>query len=215
MRSTLLRKIFSLGELRYGWLLAISVAVCVVAFYVDEQWNPREQLWLSLFYFASFLLAVLWGGANYVGHIRVNAMYRRQHDIAAYVNQLALSAEDKTELRNYLEDYAADLERQGRTKEEAEREAVSQFKVKEFLSMSKHTRPFESHGHHYLIGYAAIALAAAAAAALIDGLTDSYSLPGLIATTLLTVYGICFVALFVLYKIVDKFLYKKLQDYFS
>lgn len=209
------RKLFSLGELKYGWLLLLSVAICAVTYYADEYYDPDNQLWLSVGYFAAGAMAIVWGGANYIGHIRMNGLYRKQHNIPAYVEQLAMSGEDKLELRNYLEDFAADLESQGKTAEEAAKEAIAQFKVKEFLSMSKHTRPFESHGHHYLLGWAILIFAAAAVIGAIDYALNGLSLYLFIAKTVLAVYGAGFVALYVLSKTMDALVYRKLEDYWS
>lgn len=213
--TNFLRKAFSLGEIRFGWILLLSIALCSITFFYDEHFNPEDQFWLALFYYVSFTLALVWSLANYVRHIRMNSLYRRQNDIHTYVAQLALNKEDKLELQNYLEDFAADLEHQGRSKEEAAKEAINQFKVKEFLSMSKHTRPFETHGHHYLMGYALLAFAAAFLLAIIDQTTTQDVLFLYIMQVVLAVYGVCFIALFVLYKTFNKFLYQKVKQYFS
>lgn len=213
--TNLIRKIFSFGELKYGWLLLVSIVLCVVTFYADEHYDSGDQFWLSVSYFISFALAALWAGVNYVEHIRINSLYRKHGDIRAYVDQLAINAEDKLELRDYLEDYATDLEQQGRNRQEAVTEAINQFRVKEFLSMSKHTQPFESHSHHYLLGYSSLAIAATLLLVLFDYAFPSYSLYALILGTVLAVYGMCFIALLVLYRILDKFIYRKLKDYFS
>ncbi|TLS49725.1 hypothetical protein FE782_23955 [Paenibacillus antri] len=211
----LARKIFSMGEIKHVWLLLLSVAICVVTFAIDERVNPGDQLWLSVSYFASFTAAAAWAAANYVGHLRMNRLLRKQTDIGAYVDQLALSADDRQELRNYLEDFAADLERQGRRKEDAAKEAITQFKVKELLSMSKYSSPFETHGHHYLLGLSGLTLTAAAAFAAIGHALPTRSLFALIATTVAAVYGFCFLALFFLYKVMDNVLYRKVRDYFG
>lgn len=212
--GTMMRKIFSLSEIRFSWLLLLSISVCIGAFYIDEQSNPDNQLALSLAYSFSFALAALWAGANYIGHIRMNSLYRRQNDIGAYVNQLALGSEDKLELQNYLEDFSADLMLKGRTKEAAAQEAINQFKAKEFLSMSKHSKLFETHGHHYLLGYAIISIVMVLIITLINQIVSIPSLLLLIAYTILIVYGFCLGALFIFYRILDKFLYEKLKNYF-
>lgn len=213
--TNFLRKAFSLGELRFGWILLLSIAICSITFFYDEHFNPEDQFWLALSYYVSFTLALVWSLANYVRHIRMNSLYRKQNDIHTYVAQLALNKEDKLELQNYLEDFAADLEHQGRSKEEAAKEAINQFKVKEFLSMSKHTWPFETHGHHYLMGYASLAFAAAVLLAIMHQMTTQEILFLYIMQVVLAVYGVCFIALFVLYKTFDTFLYQKVKQYFS
>ncbi|MDP4097916.1 hypothetical protein OIN60_14160 [Paenibacillus sp. P96] len=213
--TNLSRKIFSLGEIRYAWILLLSIVICIVTFFSDEHFNPDDQFWLSVSYYVSFTLAAVWSGANYVGHIRVNSLYHKQNDIPAYVAQLALNKEDKMELQNYLEDFAADLEHQGRSKKEAAKEAINQFKVKEFLSMSKHTRPFETHGHHYLMGYALLLLASVLLLAIIAQMIAPGILLLFIFQVVLAVYGVCFITLFMLYKVLDRFIYRKLKQYFS
>jgi hypothetical protein len=72
------------------------------------------------------------------------------------VNQLAMSEEDKLELQTYLEAYVQDLIQQGKTKDEAAREAINQFKVIEFLSLSKNTSFLNLHAHFHLIGWVTI-----------------------------------------------------------
>lgn len=212
--DNLLRKIFSLRELRYGLLLCFSIVICVVTYYFDEQINPADQMWLSISYYISFTIAAIWCGMNYFAQIRMNQFFRRQNDIYAYVNQLALSGEDKLELQNYLEDYATDLEQHGKTREEAVTEAINQFRVREFLSMSKHSKLFETHGHHYLLGYAAIMLSADLVLAIIDRLA-SPSIFFKIFFSVLSVYGASFVIVYVMYKALDQFIYEKIKKYFS
>lgn len=210
-----MRKLFSLREIRHVWILLLSIIICAVTFYSDEHFDPDDQLWLSVSYFVSFTLAAAWSAANYVGHIRINSLYRKQHNIQAYVAQLALSKEDKMELQNYLEDFTADLVQQGKSKEDAAKEAINQFKAKEILSMSKHSTPFESHGHHYLIGYALLMVVSAIVLAVIDQAIDSPPYFLIIVITMLVVYGSSFFALFALYKVLDRLIYRKLKQYFS
>lgn len=209
------RKTFSLAELRYSPVLLLSIVICVAAFYIDEHVNPGDQLWLAVTYYISFSLAALWCGINYVGHIKMNNLYRKHADIGAYVEQLAMSTEDKTELRNFLEDFAADLEEQGRTKEEAAKEVISQFQVREFLAMSKHTVPFETHGHHYLLGCGILLLGVCLTALAAGALWGQHFLVWLIISSVSGVYGACFFGVYALYKLLDRLIYNKLKKYFS
>ncbi|MNC27221.1 hypothetical protein D3C75_753870 [compost metagenome] len=209
------RKVFSLAELRYGPVLLLSVVICVAAFFIDEYINPRDQLWLAVTYYISFSLAALWCGINYIGHIRMNNLYRKHADIGAYVEQLAMSTEDKTELRNFLEDFAADLEGQGRSREEAAKEVISQFQVREFLAMSKHTQPFETHGHHYLLGYGILLLGVCLISLAAELLLQQPPLAWLITSSVSGVYGASLFGVYVLYKLLDRFIYNKLKKYFS
>ena len=209
------RKVFSLAELRYSPVLLLSIVVCVVAYTIDEQIDPKDQLWLAVTYYISFSLAALWCGINYIGHIRVNNLYRKHGDIGAYVEQLVMDAEDKTELRNFLEDFAADLEEQGRSREEAAKEVISQFQVREFLAMSKHTVPFETHGHHYLLGYGMMLMGVCLAATSVELLLAQPPLVWLIISSVSGVYGVSLFGVYVLYKLLDRFIYNKLQKYLS
>ena len=209
------RKVFSLAELRYSPVLLLSIVVCVVAYTIDEQIDPKDQLWLAVTYYISFSLAALWCGINYIGHIRVNILYRKHGDIGAYVEQLVMDAEDKTELRNFLEDFAADLEEQGRSREEAAKEVISQFQVREFLAMSKHTVPFETHGHHYLLGYGMMLMGVCLAATSVELLLAQPPLVWLIISSVSGVYGVSLFGVYVLYKLLDRFIYNKLQKYLS
>lgn len=208
----ILSKIFSLSDMKYYWLLILSIIVCAVFFYRDrmnEMNTSNEQMWFYVGYGISFGLAILWSVANYIGHIRINALYRKQQNIQAYVEQLAMSAEEKTELRNYLEDYAQDLMSQGKTKEQATAEAISQFKVKELLSLSKNTALFHLHAHYYLLGWAIIAFILLGLVGIWDSLVSS-SLPTFIVEMIFLAYGSSLMILFFIYKLLDALIYKKL-----
>ncbi|MBB6733812.1 hypothetical protein [Cohnella zeiphila] len=209
------RKAFSLSDLRHGWLLALSVVVCGAFFWMDQRSASDDQFWLSVGYGVSFAVAVLWSAVNYISHIRLNAMYRQMNDIEAYVRQLAMSEEDRLELRNYLEDYAQDLTAQGRTKEQATAEAISQFKVKELLSLSKNTELFHLPAHYYLFGWTVLAWALLAALTIVGDLFEADGTGMVIAQTILAVYGAALAGLFFVYKVLDAAIHRKLQHHFS
>ncbi|MCC3372760.1 hypothetical protein [Cohnella sp. REN36] len=213
--NPMLRKMFSLRDLRFAWLLLVSISVCGLTFYADETFASADPHALTVCYVLSFALAVIWSAANYIGHIRMHATYRKQHDIRAYVEQLAMSGEDRLELQNYLEDYAADLTSQGRTKEEAAREAINQFKVKEFLSLSKHSPLFDLHAHYYLLGWAAVAVAFFLLLGAIGLALFPSSLLLLIAESIALAYGLSFVGLFFVYKLLDAVIRRKLKEHLS
>jgi hypothetical protein len=212
--TPLTRKIFSIGEIKQGWLLLLSAAICAATFAIDVIYDPDDQFWLSVAYYASFTAAAVWAIANYVLHLRLNRLYRKRDDIRAYAEQLALPADERQELLDYLEDFAADLERRGRSEEEAVREAITQFQVKEFLSMSKRSSPIETHGHHYLLGCAALSFFAALASAAVGLLPGVPEAPPFVAETVATVYGCCFLGLYGLYKFMDNLLFRTLSGYF-
>ncbi|XID91980.1 hypothetical protein ACF3MZ_26440 [Paenibacillaceae bacterium WGS1546] len=206
-----LRKVFGLSDLKYAWLLILSMALSGVFFYLDRQTAP-DPFWLSVGYGVSFGIAVLWSAMNYIGHIRINAMYRRRSDIAAYVGQLAMSDEDKAELRDYLEDFARDLMNQGRSKERATAEAISQFKVRELLSLSKNTSFFQLHAHYYLFGWAVAAAAGVVILLLLEGLAIfPERLIAMSTITILTVYGFAWFCLFFVYKALDMVIFRKMH----
>ncbi|WP_080832626.1 permease prefix domain 1-containing protein [Cohnella massiliensis] len=208
-----LRKAFSIGDLKFGWILLVSLAVCAAVGYIDLVDNPEDQFWLAVGYAVAFGLAVLWSGVNYVGHIRLAAMYRKMNDIGAYVEQLAMGAEDKAELRNYLEDYAQDLIRQGKSERQATAEAISQFQVKELLRLSKHTDLFQLHAHYYLLGWTACAALLVLLIELTKGVFPSESLAILLAESIAAAYGASFVCLFFVYKLLDAFIYRTLRKH--
>lgn len=108
-------------------------------------------------YGSAFFSAVIWGILNYIGHINVSAKYKKYDNIDAYVENLAMSGEEKTELKAYLADFAEDLASQGKMKEEAIKMAIDQFKVKEFTSLSKNGSLLDLPTHYYLVGYISIA----------------------------------------------------------
>jgi hypothetical protein len=99
--SQLIKKIYSLKDIIYAWLLVISKVLFGFSFYIDRI-NLNDPIWLLIIFFISFAIAILWGTVDYIGHIRMNAMYQKQNNIRAYVNQLAMSEEDKLELQTYL-----------------------------------------------------------------------------------------------------------------
>ncbi|MCQ6561822.1 permease prefix domain 1-containing protein [Paenibacillus mendelii] len=208
---TLLRKAFSLGDIRHSWLLILSVAICGVFFYMDRMDIPDDRLWLSIGYGVSFGIALLWSIVNYISHIRINVLYRNHSDIRAYVEQLAMSDEDKLELRNYLEDYTEDLMNQGKPREQAAAEAISQFKVKELLSLSKNTSLFQLHAHYYLFGWAAVASAAFILLVTMEGALLPNGGWVLILETIFIVYGAAFIVLFLVYKVLDVWIYQKVH----
>jgi 4-amino-4-deoxy-L-arabinose transferase-like glycosyltransferase len=200
------KKTFSLSDIKYSWVLFVSMVVCGVFFYWDRTSDLDDQLLLSVGYAVSFAMAVLWCAANYVGHIRINAMYRKQNDIDAYIAPLAMNTEEKLELRNYLEDFAQDLMNQGMQEEQATAEAIRHFKVKELLSLSKNSSLFHLHAHYYLFGWAAAAFVLLILLWFVNGLWFPHAVLLLVLETILFVYGSALVLLFFVYKLLDAFL---------
>lgn len=208
------KKIFSLKDIKYPWILVISFIHFGISFYIDRI-QSNDPIWLIISYWIAFLIAVLWGAINYIGHIRMNAIYKKQDDILAYVNQLAMSKDDKLELQTYLEDYVQDLIRQGKTKEDATREAINQFKVKEFLSLSKNTSIFNLHAHYYLIGWTIVLAITFILICILGLMIESTTLIFLIIEVSLFVYSLGLFGMFFVYKLLDALIYRKLSELFS
>ncbi|WLD94685.1 hypothetical protein [Alkalihalobacillus sp. AL-G] len=209
--SPLMKKIFSLRDITYGWLLIVSILLFVVTVYVDLYNDPSTiQLYTLAGCLLAFFLAVLWGILNYIGHIRMNAMYQKYNDIQAFVNNLALDPDDQLELQTYLEDYASDLVDQGLNKHDAAKQAIQQFKVKEFTTLSKNTMLFNLHAHYYLWGYTCIAAIVTICLFLVTEMVFLSSLVLVVLETTIFLYGLGLCGMFFLYKLFDAMFYKKL-----
>lgn len=204
------RKVFSLQDIKYSWLLLISVMIFMTTFYLDLHFGPSKVQMIALVgYGSAFIVATLWGASNYIGHVRINALYQKNNDIQAFVSQLAVNKEEKKELQMYLEDYAQDQVNQGKARNEAAKEAIGQFKIGEFSSLSKSTMIFHLHAHYYLGGWALIAMLAALIFILMGNAFSSLFVLVLGYTFLF--FGVGFVVLFCIYKVVDVALYKKIK----
>ncbi|MFC5466015.1 permease prefix domain 1-containing protein [Lederbergia graminis] len=206
-------KIFSLRDIKYSWVLLSSSILFGITNFIDRLYSD-DPLWILISYWISFSIAVLWGALNYISHIRLNSMYKKQDDIRLYVNQLAMSQEDKLELQTYLEDYVQDLIQQGNSEEEAIRDAINQFKVKEFLSLSKNTMFFNLHAHYYLFGWMMVSIVAAILVWVLEATILPYPSMMLTIESIFIVYAIGLFGMFFLYKIIDVTIYKKFHDIF-
>ncbi|WFA07026.1 hypothetical protein [Bacillus sp. HSf4] len=208
------KKMFSLNDIQFFWVLIASSILFAFSFYFDRI-HSHDPFWIVICYYISFAIAVVWGAVNYISHIRMNAMYNKQNDIRAYVNQLAMNEEEKLELQTYLEDYVEDLISQGKTKDEAAAEAINQFKVKEFLSLSKSTSFFNLHAHHYLFGWSLILMTALFLLWLFGIWLGVFPLMFLVIEATLFAYGFGFFGMFFVYKLVDAAIYKKFKELLS
>ncbi|MFD0871051.1 MULTISPECIES: permease prefix domain 1-containing protein [Paenibacillus] len=212
--SPQIRKLFSLCDVKYGWVLLGSSALFGISNYFDQTYI-NDPIWVHISYWFSFAIAVLWGVLNYISHVRLNSMYKKQNDIQKYVNQLAMSEEDKLELQTYLEDYVQDLIQQGKTEDEAAREAINQFKVKEFLSLSKNTMFFNLSAHYYLIGWTTITVISIILAWLLETALFPDSLVIEAVENVLAAYSIGLLGMFFLYKLIDAAIYQKFKEVFE
>ncbi|WHZ55591.1 hypothetical protein [Metabacillus hrfriensis] len=207
------KKIFSLGDIKYSWILSLSAIFFGITNYLDRMYS-NDPLWVHAGYWISFAIAVLWAVLNYISHIRMNNMYKKQDDLQVYVNQLVMSEEDKLELRTYLEDYVQDLMKQGNTEADAMKEAINQFKVKEFLSLSKNTMFFNLHAHYYLIGWTFLSVIASILVWIFELTLFPYPLITLTIESIFIAYAIGLFGMFFLYKIIDAVIYRKFKELF-
>ncbi|MFB4168261.1 hypothetical protein [Virgibacillus sp. JSM 102003] len=211
--ENLFHKVVSLKDLKYSWILITSIIVFCITLYLDLKYNPSHVPIKALVgYGSALIISVCWGVFNYIGHVRVNAMYRKSNDIHAFVNSLAMNQEEKLELTMYLEDYTQDLTNQGKTKEEASQIAINHFKIQEFSTLSKDTQLFNLHAHFYLWGYASIAALCSLVLLFISNVVVKSSL---ILIVLETAFAVTFFGcslLFFIYKIIDVMIYRKLKE---
>lgn len=211
--SQIIRKIFSFGDIKYSWILILSAVLFGISNYTDRLFS-NDPIWVQVGYWISFAIAILWGALNYISHIRMNSLYKKQDDLRLYVNQLAMSEEDKLELQTYLEDFVQDLIKQGNTEADATREAINQFKVQEFLTLSKNTLLFNLHAHYYLIGWTIILIIVSILLWLLELSIFLYlSFLTTIVITLI-VYATGLFGMFFLYKIIDAAIYQKYKELF-
>ncbi|MFP7224529.1 hypothetical protein SFC42_15705 [Priestia filamentosa] len=208
-----LRKIFSLEDIKYSWILLLSSFLFGITNFIDQLYSG-DPIWVLISYWFSIAIAVLWGALNYISHIRMNSLYKKQDDIRLYVNQLAMNEEDKLELQTYLEDYVHDLIQQGNSEVDATREAINQFKVKEFLNLSKNSLFFNLHAHYYLVGWTIVSILASIVVWALDVAIFPYSLITLTLEITFIVYAFGLFGMFILYKIIDTTIYRKFKDLF-
>ncbi|MPN44938.1 hypothetical protein SDC9_192505 [bioreactor metagenome] len=149
---------------------------------------------------------------NYIAHIKVNANYKKYDDIKTYVDNLVMSKDDKLELMAYLEDFAADLSSQGKTKAEAVQIAINQFRVQEFSSISKNNSVLNLPIHYYLLGYVLVDIVLVVVLALLTNTVFHVYFWLSAFEFTLAAYGVGFLGLFFLYKIFDAAISKKINS---
>ncbi|WP_079529317.1 hypothetical protein [Halobacillus hunanensis] len=207
----LYRKVVSLKDIKYGWLLVISILLFMVTLYFDLYYDPSHVPIQAAFgYGIAFIVGVIWGAINYISHIKVNILYRKNNDIITFVDNLAMVQEEKMELQTYLEDYTEDLMTQGMEREKAVKLAIDHFKIREFSSLSKDTQIFNLPAHYYLWGYTGIAGILCLSSLYVTNALITSSLTLIVIEAALFAYGFGFAALFFVYKLIDTMLYRKL-----
>ncbi|MEG0772716.1 hypothetical protein [Clostridium sp.] len=210
--KNILRKIFNLSDIRYSWLLLISMGAFVLSLY-NEKINPditHVTQWLT--YGFAILSAVIWSILNYIAHIKVSANYKKFDNIETYVDNLIMSKDEKLELKAYLEDFAADLLSQGKSKEDAVQTAINQFRIQEFTSLSKNSSLLNLPIHYYLIGYLLLDILIIIILTLITSIMLSSSFWLLAIEFMFILYGVGFLGLFFLYKMLDAIISKNLNN---
>jgi hypothetical protein len=205
-----IKKIFNLSDIRYPWLLLLSMMLFVFSLY-NNKVNPDISVRLEfLTYGTAIGCAFIWSVLNYVDHIKVNAIYKRSDNIDSYVNSLIMKKDEKEDLKQYLNDFVKDLEANGKTRDEAVKTAINQFQVNEFTSLSKNTGILDLPGHYYLIGYVIIfALAMILTQVMISiGLGGRFWLYAI--NFMLALYSLAFLGLLLLYKLIDTLVARKI-----
>lgn len=210
--KNILKKTFNLSDIKYSWLLLLSMVIFILSLYFEKISSSITPLTQWITYGSAFLSAVIWSVLNYIAHIKVNANYKKYDDIKTYVDNLVMSKDDKLELMAYLEDYAADLSSQGKTKAEAVQIAINQFRVQEFSSISKNNSVLNFPIHYYLIGYVLVDIALVIVLALLTNtIFHGYFWLSAFEFTL-AAYGVGFLGLFFLYKVFDAAISKKINN---
>lgn len=206
------RGVFSLSDLRYPWILLISMLLFLLSLY-NNRINPHINSTIELAtYGTAIACAFVWSILNYVDHIKINAVYKRTDNIDIYVDSLIMNKQEKEDLKAYLFDFVKDLEANGKSKEEAIKTAIGQFQVQEFTSLSKNSGIFELPVHYYLFGYIILFIAVILATQiLLNTIFNSiFLLSAVIFTSIL--YAVAFFGLFFLYKLIDIFVAKKVKQ---
>lgn len=205
-----MKRMFNLSDMRYKWLLFASMLLFVLSLY-NNKINPdmgTAMEWLT--YGSSVICAFVWSILNYVGHIKLNTLYRKHDSIEAYVDSLAMKKQEKDDLKTYLDDFVKDLEANGKTKDEAVKIAISQFQVQEFNSISKNSGILELPSHQYLLCYVLIFMAAVIFILCLVNTVfrEVFFLKAIYF--MLILYSVAFIGLMFLYKLLDVIVSKKI-----
>lgn len=214
-----MKKVFRLTDMKYPWLLLISVAVFITSLCLYKYFpglfsglanpNPESPSFMLDFviYVPAFVTALVWSILNYMSHLKLNAIYKRYDEINAFVEHMAMNKEEKAELIQYLNDFVGDLEEKGDTHEAAVKKAINHFRVQEFTE-AHGGEIFEKPTHDYLLGYVSIFIAFVLVIRCI-GLVVSLPFALSVVSATLVLYGIGFLGLFFLYKLIDVMMAKK------
>jgi len=201
-----IKRIYSLTDIKYPWLLLVSMLGFIIALCFNRFYSEAFTRIEIVVYGAVFLFALLWSILNYVGHLQISTIYKIHDNIAAFVTRLTISKQEKAELTEYLNDFVKDLEENGSTHEEAVKTAISHFQVKEFTQSQGNI--FETPIHYYLLGYVSIFVGIIIVIQSIDLIV---SLPFIVLAVsfMLLLFSAAFICLFIIYKLIDVMIAKK------
>lgn len=201
------KRIYDLTDIKYPWLLLLSMIMFILSLCYNRFYPKIDSRTEMVIYGASFAVALIWCILNYIGHLKLNAIYKKHDDIAAFVEHMAMKKEEKTELIQYLNDFVKDLEEKGDSHEDAVKKAISNFQVKEFLA-AQDGDLFDKPTHYYLLGYVSIFVGVIL---IIQCLNIIFPVPFIVSAVnfMLVLYSIAFFCLFFLYKLIDVLISKK------
>lgn len=203
MMKLWIKKAFNISDIRYPWLLLLSMILFVLSLY-NNKVNPDINVGLEfLTYGTAVGCAFVWSVLNYVDHIKVNAIYKKSENIDSYVNSLIMTKNEKEDLKQYLNDFVNDLEANGKTKDEAVKTAISQFQVDEFTQLSKNTGIFVLPNHSYLIGYVVVFVLAIILTQVMISMGSGGRFWLYAINFMLELYSLAFLGLLLLYKLID------------
>ncbi|ROR27258.1 hypothetical protein EDD66_107172 [Mobilisporobacter senegalensis] len=210
--NTTLKKLFNLTDIRYPWLLLISMCAFIFSLYYDKNHTNISLAYQWMTYGFTIISATVWSILNYIAHIKISANYKKYDNIDTYVENLLISKEEKLELKGYLEDYSSDLISQGKTKEESIQTAINQFRVQEFTSLSKNSSLFNLPIHYYLIGYSLLSITVATLLEFMPMILKQSPFLFSAIQFMLISYCIGFTGSFFLYKLLDSIISKKTNN---
>jgi len=201
-----LKQLYRFSDIKYPWLLSLSIVAFVSSLYFNRSYPDSFTRIEIIVYSVVILIAILWSILNYMGNLKVNAIYKKYDDIEAFTKELSMSNEEKSDFLEYITDFVKDLEQNGSTHEEAVKIAISNFQVQEFAESTSNI--FVKSTHSYLLGCVSVFVGLVIIIQLVDMIV---SLPFIIMAVSFTLalFSIAFISLFCIYKFIDLIIAKK------
>jgi NADH:ubiquinone oxidoreductase subunit 6 (subunit J) len=79
--NVFVKKIFNLSDIRYSWLLLVSMLFFMFSLYYNKI-NPNISTMIELItYGGAVALAIVWSILNYIDHIKINVQFRKYDKI--------------------------------------------------------------------------------------------------------------------------------------